>query len=125
MTVVRRSALVDRSAGHLFDLIEAAEHYPEFLPWCKAARITRRDGDVFFADLVALRWMSLWQALASPSATRAVVSSILRIMVLPWTLFLGLAVLGAVAGFRIDVHHAPELAVALGASSLMFAVTLV
>ena len=25
---------------------------PEFLPWCKAARITRREGDVFYADLV-------------------------------------------------------------------------
>ncbi len=36
----------------LFDLVAGVERYPEFLPWCKAARITRRDGDVFFADLV-------------------------------------------------------------------------
>ncbi len=27
------------------------ERYPEFLPWCSAARITRRDGDTFWADL--------------------------------------------------------------------------
>lgn len=47
---------------------------------------------VFFADLLALKWMSLWQALATTSATRAVVSSVLRIMVLPWTIFLGIAV---------------------------------
>jgi coenzyme Q-binding protein COQ10 len=36
----------------LFDLVAGVEHYPEFLPWCKAARITRREGDVFYADLV-------------------------------------------------------------------------
>lgn len=36
----------------LFDLVSRVERYPEFLPWCKAARITRRDGDVFWADLV-------------------------------------------------------------------------
>ena len=36
----------------LYDLVAGVERYPEFLPWCKAARITRRDGEVFFADLV-------------------------------------------------------------------------
>ncbi|HET6470087.1 MAG TPA: type II toxin-antitoxin system RatA family toxin [Geminicoccaceae bacterium] len=36
----------------LYDLVAGVEKYPEFLPWCKAARITRREGDVFFADLV-------------------------------------------------------------------------
>ncbi len=36
----------------LFELVAAVERYPEFLPWCIASRITRRDGDVFYADLV-------------------------------------------------------------------------
>jgi coenzyme Q-binding protein COQ10 len=36
----------------LFDLVSRVERYPEFLPWCKASRITRREGDVFWADLV-------------------------------------------------------------------------
>ncbi len=36
----------------LFDLVADVERYPEFLPWCVAARIRRRDGDIFFADLV-------------------------------------------------------------------------
>jgi coenzyme Q-binding protein COQ10 len=36
----------------LFTLVAGVDRYPEFLPWCSAARITRRDGDVFFADLV-------------------------------------------------------------------------
>lgn len=36
----------------LWDLVAGVERYPEFLPWCSASRITRRDGNVFFADLV-------------------------------------------------------------------------
>ena len=36
----------------LFDLVAGVDRYPEFLPWCKAARITKREGDTFYADLV-------------------------------------------------------------------------
>lgn len=36
----------------LFDLVAGVERYPQFLPWCTAARITRRQGPTFWADLV-------------------------------------------------------------------------
>ena len=36
----------------LYELVAGVERYPEFLPWCKAARITRREEGVFYADLV-------------------------------------------------------------------------
>lgn len=36
----------------LYELVAGVERYPEFLPWCKAARINRREGDVFWADMV-------------------------------------------------------------------------
>lgn len=36
----------------LFDLVADVERYPQFLPWCVAARVRKREGDVFFADLV-------------------------------------------------------------------------
>ncbi|MGH6943273.1 MAG: type II toxin-antitoxin system RatA family toxin [Geminicoccaceae bacterium] len=36
----------------LYDLVAGVDRYPEFLPWCRAARITRRENGVFFADLV-------------------------------------------------------------------------
>lgn len=49
--IVRRSALVDHPAEHLFDLIEAAEHYPEFLPWCAGATIVSRDEALVSADI--------------------------------------------------------------------------
>ncbi|MTJ82553.1 MAG: type II toxin-antitoxin system RatA family toxin [Telmatospirillum sp.] len=36
----------------LFDLVVDIERYPRFLPWCVAARIRRREGNVLFADLM-------------------------------------------------------------------------
>lgn len=49
--IVHRSALVAQPASHLFDLIEAAEHYPAFLPWCAHAHIISRDDEMVSADL--------------------------------------------------------------------------
>jgi ribosome-associated toxin RatA of RatAB toxin-antitoxin module len=49
--IVHRSALVDRPATLMFDLIEAAEHYPQFLPWCAAATIVHRDDHEVSADI--------------------------------------------------------------------------
>ncbi len=40
------------SSRQLYDLVADIERYPEFLPWCVAARIRRRDGNVLLADLV-------------------------------------------------------------------------
>jgi len=39
---IRRSVLVPYSAHDMFDLIEQAERYPEFLPWCTSATILER-----------------------------------------------------------------------------------
>lgn len=36
----------------LYALVSDIERYPEFLPWCVAARIRRREGDVLHADLM-------------------------------------------------------------------------
>lgn len=36
----------------LFTLVADVERYPEFLPWCLAARIKQRVDNVFWADLV-------------------------------------------------------------------------
>lgn len=38
--------------AQLFDLVADIEKYPEFLPWCVAARVTRREGDTVWAELV-------------------------------------------------------------------------
>ncbi len=36
----------------LFDLVADVERYPEFLPWWVAARIRKRDGEVYYTDQV-------------------------------------------------------------------------
>ncbi len=48
---IRRSALIGYAATRTFDLIEAAEHYPAFLPWCSGAVILARDSAVVMARL--------------------------------------------------------------------------
>jgi len=42
----------------MFDLIEAAEHYPAFLPWCAGAVILARD-DLFVAARLAVDYRGL------------------------------------------------------------------
>lgn len=36
----------------LFDLVADIDRYREFLPWCLASRITKREGNVLYADVV-------------------------------------------------------------------------
>ena len=38
--------------GQLFDLVLDIERYPEFLPWCRAARIVERGEGEFLGELV-------------------------------------------------------------------------
>jgi ribosome-associated toxin RatA of RatAB toxin-antitoxin module len=46
---VRRTLLVDYPVEHIFDVIEQAEHYPRFLPWCASATIVERSDDIVTA----------------------------------------------------------------------------
>ena len=46
-----RSAIIGRPVAGTFDVIEAAEHYPAFLPWCANAVILARDADVVSARI--------------------------------------------------------------------------
>jgi ribosome-associated toxin RatA of RatAB toxin-antitoxin module len=47
--IVDRNALVPYSAAQMYALVDDVENYPEFLPWCTAARLQSRTD----ADLVA------------------------------------------------------------------------
>ena len=40
------------SPRQLFDVVAAIEHYPDFLPWCIGSRITRREENTVWADLI-------------------------------------------------------------------------
>jgi len=48
---IRRSVLVPYSAEAMFDLIEQAECYPSFVPWCTSAEILERSDDWVAARL--------------------------------------------------------------------------
>lgn len=43
MPQVVKSVLIPHSAQTMFDLVDAVERYPEFLPWCGGARVLERD----------------------------------------------------------------------------------
>ena len=45
MASVHKSVLVPYSAQQMFALVERVEDYPEFLPWCAAARELERKDD--------------------------------------------------------------------------------
>ncbi|MGF1562008.1 MAG: type II toxin-antitoxin system RatA family toxin [Geminicoccaceae bacterium] len=36
----------------VYAVVAEVDKYPQFLPWCTACRVKRREGDVFYADLV-------------------------------------------------------------------------
>ena len=48
---IRKTALVPFAAESMFSLIEHAEHYPAFLPWCSDATILFRDDALVEAQI--------------------------------------------------------------------------
>jgi ribosome-associated toxin RatA of RatAB toxin-antitoxin module len=51
MRSIRRSARVPYTAAQMFDLVNDVEAYPQFLHWCRGARIEGRGGDTIEAVL--------------------------------------------------------------------------
>lgn len=43
LAVVEKSVLVGHSAQQMFDLVDAVEAYPQFLPWCDRSHVLHRD----------------------------------------------------------------------------------
>lgn len=43
MAMVEKSVLITHSAQEMFDLVDAVEDYPAFLPWCSETRVDYRD----------------------------------------------------------------------------------
>ena len=47
MREVKRSALIAESPARMYALVNEIERYPEFVPWCTAARVdARKEGEV-------------------------------------------------------------------------------
>jgi coenzyme Q-binding protein COQ10 len=48
----QETRILPYSVRQMFDLVAEIERYPEFLPWCKGARIVSRDKNMVVADLI-------------------------------------------------------------------------
>ncbi len=47
-----KTHICNHNINDLFNLVADVESYPEFLPWCSAARIRKKNADFIVADLV-------------------------------------------------------------------------
>lgn len=52
MTQVKKTRIVSYTPEEMFNLVNAVEHYPEFLPYCAQSQIHHRDQDEVQATLV-------------------------------------------------------------------------
>jgi len=55
LAVVEKSALVPFSAAQMYGLVSDMERYPEFLPWCSAARLISKDGEQLCGEIEVSR----------------------------------------------------------------------
>ena len=51
MTSIHRSALVEYSDQQMFDLVNAIEHYPEFMPGCVSATVLSQSSTELIGEL--------------------------------------------------------------------------
>ena len=51
MRSIERHAIVPFAPAAMYELVADIEHYPDFLPWCEAARIVSRSDDEVVAGL--------------------------------------------------------------------------
>lgn len=64
---VRKTVLMPFPAESMFDIIEQAEHYPQFIPWCSAAEILERSEDIVAARVsMRVAGISLWLETRNP-----------------------------------------------------------
>jgi ribosome-associated toxin RatA of RatAB toxin-antitoxin module len=52
MKRIARSAIVEHAASAMYALVEDIESYPQFLPWCRDARVLERSAQRTVATLV-------------------------------------------------------------------------
>jgi ribosome-associated toxin RatA of RatAB toxin-antitoxin module len=51
MTKIYKSALVIYDAARMYDLVDAIDTYPTFLPWCRSSEVLHRQGELVEARI--------------------------------------------------------------------------
>lgn len=119
MKRITRSALVEHSAAAMYALVEHIEAYPEFLPWCREARVRERIPGRTVATL-AVGLQGLRYAFTTENENRPPESIVLRLLEGPFRHFAAqwrIHALGAQAA-RIEFSMEYEFAGALVSRAL-------
>lgn len=69
MADIMKSALVGYSAAQMFELVDAVEKYPEFLPWCGGTRLLHRDQTLTRATIL-INYHGVKQSFTTENAKR-------------------------------------------------------
>lgn len=65
-----RSVLVGFTPGQMYDLVDAVEQYPAFLPWCGGATVLYRDERITRAAII-INYHGIRQAFTTENAKNA------------------------------------------------------
>jgi len=119
MKRIVRSAIVEHPARELFALVEDIEAYPQFLPWCRGARVRERGAGRTVATLtVGLK--GIHQEFSTENSNRPPEAIDIRLLEGPFRRFTAhwrFHALGARAA-RIEYSMAYELASSLAGRAL-------
>ena len=111
MPEVTRTVIVNHTPAEMFELIDAVEAYPQFLPWCGAATVLHRDEAVTRATLT-INFHGIRQSFTTENAKRAPHEMKIRLVDGPFRSMDGawrLTALGA-GGCKIEFHLHYEFA---------------
>ena len=114
MPTVRKSAIVGRSCRTLFDLVDAVERYPEFLPWCPHTELIERDERYTVARL-EIDYRGLKSRLATRNTKEAPHRMVLELIEGPFDRFRGEWTFTPLGGEGCRAEFALDYALAGGA----------
>jgi ribosome-associated toxin RatA of RatAB toxin-antitoxin module len=109
MPEITRSVLVGHTPAQMFALIDAVEEYPEFLPWCGAARVIFRDETTTRAALV-INYHGIRQSFTTDNTKRAPEQMLIRLVEGPFRKLEGVWRFTALGdrGCKIEFHLSYE-----------------
>ena len=84
MPEVNRSVLVEYTPKQMFDLVDAVEHYPEFLPWCGGVTVSRRDTVITCATIL-IHFRGIRQSFTTENTKQAPGEMIIRLVEGPFS----------------------------------------
>ncbi len=67
MAEVKQSVLVPYSAARMFELVDAVEQYPQFLPWCGGSEVVFRNDDALRA-IIHIDFRGIRQSFSTENA---------------------------------------------------------